>query len=190
MSHPPTIDQHILHDDAAPFRFEFSYDTREIRPELKATERSSLRVTEDQLFVIFAVLGALCLIWRYTVALGAVTLALTTFLWRMRQRSRAWRKQYEPVEETPQIIRMTLTESGYSLRGEDFVAETTWSNVISSFDLNGFLLIQGRRMPRLYVPIDELKRAGLYERVHAIVDERTNARKAALAAIKARAEAP
>ncbi len=188
MSRQPTTDQRIAHDDAAPFRFEFSYDTREMRPELKATERSSLRVTEDQLFVIFAVLGALCLVWRYTFALGAVTLALTTFLWRMRQRSRALRKQYEPLEETPQIIRMTLTESGYSLRGEDFFAETNWSNVISSFDLNGVLLIQGRRMPRLYVPIDELKRAGLYERVHAMVDERTQARKAAIAAIKARSE--
>ena len=117
MNEQPAIEQRIERDVAAPFRFEFSYDTRETRPELKATERSSVRVTEDQLFVIFAVFGALCLVWRYTVALGAVTLAVTTFLWRMRQRSRALRKQYEPLEETPQIIRMTLTQSGYSLRG-------------------------------------------------------------------------
>jgi hypothetical protein len=189
MSQQPSTEQRVVRDDAGPFRFEFSYDTREMRPELKATERSGLGITEDRMFVIFAVLGALCLIWRYTVALGAVTLALTTFLWRMRQRSREWYKRKELVEETPQVIRMTLTESGYSLRGEDFFAETNWSNVISSFELNGFLLIQGRRMPRLYVPIDELKRAGLYERVHAMVDERTQARKAAIAAIKARSEA-
>jgi hypothetical protein len=186
MDQPTT---HAPHDDGTPFRFEFSYDTRELRPELEASRKPRVGATEDQLFVIFAVLGAACLVWRYTIALGAVTLALTTFLWRMRQRSLALRKQYEPLEETPQIIRMTLTESGYALRGDDFFAETKWSNVIRSFDLNGFLLIQGRRMPRLYVPIDELKRAGLYERVHAIVDERTEARKAALAAIKAKAEA-
>jgi len=184
MSQHPTTDLATAQADAAPFRFEFSYDTREMRPELKAKERSSVRVTEDQLFVIFALFGAACLVWRYTIALGAVTLALTTFLWRMRQRSREWKKRYELVEEAPQIISMTLTESGYSLRGDDFFAETKWSNVIRSFERNGFLFIQGRRMPRLYVPIDELKRAGLYERVHAIVDERTQSLKAVLAATK------
>jgi nitrogen fixation-related uncharacterized protein len=131
-------------------------------------------------------MGVACLFWRYTIALGAVTLGLTTFLWAMRERSRALRKQYESLQEPPQIVRVTLTESGYSLRGDDFLAETKWSNVINALEMNGFLLVQAWRMPRLYVPIDELTRAGVYERVRAIVDARSAIRSAAVAAIKPR----
>lgn len=68
---------------------------------------------------------------------------------------------------------MTLTESGYSLKGDDFHAEAKWSNAIRAFETNGFLLVQSWRVPRLYIPIDELRRAGVYERVRAIVDVRS-----------------
>jgi hypothetical protein len=158
--------------DNAPFRFEASFSTRDGRPELKAIRRSR-RVTEDQLFVIFGLMGMACLFWRYTIALGAVTLGLTTFLWAIRQRSGALRTQYAPVQEPSQIVHMTLTESGFSLKGDDFYAEAKWSMVIRAFETNGFLLVQSWRVPRLYVPIDELRRAGVYERVRAIVDARS-----------------
>jgi nitrogen fixation-related uncharacterized protein len=118
-------------------------------------------------------MGIACLFWRYTIALGAVTLGLTTFLWSMRQRSEARQKQYEVLREPSQIVHMTLTESGYSLRGDDFFAEAKWSMVMRAFEANGFLLVQSWRVPRLYVPIEELRRAGVYERVRAIVDARS-----------------
>lgn len=163
--------------DNAPFRFETSYNTRNGRPELHTARlersRRSMRVTADQLFVIVGLVGMACLFWRYTIALGAVTLGLTTFLWTMRQRSDALRKQNATVQEPPQIVHMTLTESGYSLKGDDFHAEAKWSNAIRAFETNGFLLVQSWRVPRLYIPIDELRRAGVYERVRAIVDVRS-----------------
>jgi hypothetical protein len=172
--------------ELAPFHFETAYDTRAVRPELGVARRSKLGVTEDQLFVVFGVFGVACLFWRYTIALGAMTLAVTTFLWTMRQRSRALRTRYESLDEPAQIVHVTLTESGYALRGEDFFAEAKWSSVVNALELDGYLLVQGWRMPRLYLPIDELTRAGVYERVRAIVDVRSAARREALAAIKAR----
>ena len=158
--------------DTSPFRFETSYNTRDGRPKLKARRRSK-RVTENQLFVTFGVIGIACLFWRYTIALGAVTLGLMVFLWLMRRRSMALRKKHERLQEPSQIVHMALTESGYSLRGDDFFAEAKWSGVFNAFETNdGFLLVQSWHGPRLYVPIDELRRAGVYERVRAILDAR------------------
>lgn len=158
--------------DNALFRFETSYDTRDVRPNLKARGRSK-RVTENQVFVVFGLIGVACLFWRYTIALGAVTLGLMVFLWAMRRRSRALRKKYERVQEPQQIVHMALTESGYSLKGDDFFAEAKWPAVFNAFETNdGFLLVQSWHGPRLYVPIDELRRAGVYDRVRAILDAR------------------
>jgi hypothetical protein len=157
--------------DNAPFRFETSYDTRDTRPNLNASRRAR-RVTYDRLLVIVGLMGIACLFWRYTIALGAVTLGLTTFVWAMRKRTEGLRKQHEHVQEPPQIVHLTVTESGYSLKGDDFFAETKWSNVFNAIETNGFLLVQSWRGPRVHMPIEELRRAGVYERVRAIVDAR------------------
>ena len=174
-----------LLSDTAPFFFETSFDSAGERPERRASPRSKLGVTEDRLFVAFGVVGIACLFWRYTIALGAVTLALSTFAWAMRERSRTLRKDYAPLREPSRTVRMTLTQDGYSLSGDDFSAETKWSNVFNGFETDGSLLIQAWRMPRVYIKIDELKQAGVYERVREIVDAKRTARKAALAAISA-----
>jgi hypothetical protein len=156
----------------APFRFETTYDTRDGQPKLKASRRPR-RVTENQLLVIFGLIGIACLFWRYTIALGAVTLGLLTFLWTMQQRSKARRKQYGHLREPRRTVHVTLTESGFSLNGDDFFSEAKWSNVFNAIENDGLLLVQSWHGPRLYVPIDELRRAGVYERVRAIVDARS-----------------
>jgi hypothetical protein len=155
----------------APFRFETSYDTRDGRPNLNAARRSK-RVTENQLFVIFGVMGVACLFWRYTIALGAVTLGLMVFLWAMRRHSQALRKKYERLQEPSEIVHMTVTESGYSLKGDDFFAEAKWSGVFNAFETDRHLFVQSWHGPRLYVRVDELRQAGLYDRVRAILDAR------------------
>jgi len=154
-----------------PFRFETSYDTRDGRPNLQGSRRAK-GVTESQLLVSFALIGIACLFWRYTIALGSVTLGLIIFLWAMRRRSQALRKKHERLQEPPQIVRMTVTESGYSLMGDDFFAEVKWSGVFNAFETDKFLLVQSWHAPRLYVSTDELRRAGVYERVRTILDAR------------------
>jgi len=91
-------------------------------------------------------------------------------MWAMRQRTEARWNQRALVQEPLQTVHVTLTESGFSLKGEDFCAEAKWSNVVRAVETNGFLLVQSWRVPRLYIPVDELRRAGLYDRVRAIVD--------------------
>ena len=155
-----------------PFRFETSYDTREVRPEIESGKRSALGPTEDQFFVAFAVVGVAFLFSRYTIALGAALLATTTFMWAMRERSRALRKQHRSLEEPPTVVRIVVTDTGYSIEGDDFFAETSWNRVINGLELNGYLLIQSWRFPRLYLRIDELRRADVYDRIRAILDAR------------------
>jgi hypothetical protein len=176
MTTPPAVE---------PFRFETSYDTRDVRPEIKSATRSRLGPTEDQFFVAFAVIGIACLFWRYTIALGATILAVTTFLWAMRERSREIGKRYARLAEPPTVVRIRVTEAGYSIRGDDFFAESAWNRVINGLEMNGYLLIQSWRMPRVYLPIEELKQAGVYERVREILDVRGAKRQALLAEVKA-----
>jgi len=172
--------------DVEPIRFETSYDTARTRPEERAATRPRRIPTEDQLFVIFGLLGAACFVWRYTIALGVAILATTTFLWAMRERSRALRKQYEPLREPATIVKIIVTETGYSLESNDSFAKTTWNNVINGFEMDGYLLVQAWRMPRLYLPIDELRQSGVYAQVRAIVDAQSAARRALVATVNAR----
>jgi hypothetical protein len=156
-----------------PFRFETSYDTRDARLNLTASRRSTRRAVFNPIFAILGTIGIGCLFWRYTVALGVATLGLLAFVWRAQKRGEALRKRYERVQQPPQIVHLTLTESEYSLKGDDFFAEVRWSNVFNALEGNGLLIVQSWQGPRLRVPIDELQRAGVYERVRAIVDERS-----------------
>jgi hypothetical protein len=168
-----------------PFRFETSYDTSAVRPEHSPTQRSKLGLTEDQFFVVFALLGIACLFWRYTVSLGVATLFVMTFFWTMRERSRERRKHFSHLEEPPTMLHLLVTDEGYGIRGDDFQAESSWSRVINGFEMNGYLLIQSWRMPRVYLPIAELKERGVYDRVRAIVDARSAEWEAARAEARA-----
>jgi len=166
---------------AEPFVFETSYDTAVVRPEYAAHQRSSLGVTEGQLFAVFAAIGIVSLFWRYTIALGVSMLAMTAVLWLMRQRSLRARKRYGRLEEPPTKIRIRVTERGYSIQGDDFAAETSWNRVINGFECDGYLLVQAWRMPRLYLPLDEMRAAGVYDQIKAIVDAKSAERKALVA---------
>ena len=159
--------------DNAPFRFETSYDTRDAQSNLIASRRSARRVTYNLLVATLGVIGVGCLFWRYTIALGVATLGIMTFAWVMRKRGEAFRKRYERVQQPSQIVHVVLTESGYSLKGDDVFAEAKWSNMFNALEKNGVLLVQSWQGPRVRVPIDELQRAGVYERVRAIVDARS-----------------
>ena len=164
-----------------PFSFETSQDSLEGLPVPRPMERSTFGFTEDQLFIAFALVGGACLFWRYSVALGAFLLAMTTFVWAMRERAREMRRRLAPLREPPQRISIRVTDAGYSQRGEQFFAETSWKGVINGFERDGYLLVQGWRVPRVYLPVEEMKRAGVYDQIKSIVDELTVERQAARA---------
>ena len=50
-----------------------------------------------------------------------------------------------------------------------------WTRVINSRELGNFISVHAAFVPGVFLPIDALKEAGVYERVRAILDER-NAR--------------
>jgi hypothetical protein len=163
------------------FSFETSYDTGVLRPEYAAHRRSSIGLTEKQLFAAFAVVGIAFLFSAYTIALGASILAVVVFGLHMRHRSQKNRKRMAGLEEPRALIRIRVTDTGYSIRGDDFFAETSWARVINGFEADAYLLVQSWRMPRLYLPIEEMRAAGVYDRVRAIVDAKSAERNARLA---------
>lgn len=162
----------------AAFTFETSYDPNEVYRDRGAKQRTKLGLTEDQFFVAFGLLGGFLLFWRYTIALGATMLAVTAFLWAIRERSHRNRDRLTRILERPERIYIRVTESGYTVRAEELFAETSWNRVINGFETNGYLLVQSRHMPRMYLSIAELREAGLYDRIKAIVDARSAERQA------------
>ena len=44
--------------------------------------------------------------------------------------------------------------------------------------MNGYLLVQSWHMPRAYFPIEEMRQAGVYDQIKAIVDARSAEMKA------------
>lgn len=163
--------------DTGPFRFETSYNISDVVQ--RESERSRIGPTADQLFVAFGVVGIACLFWRYTIALGAVTLALTTFAWALRERSQAMRKRFNELQTPPMTVHVVVTDTGYSISGDGFSAQTTSDHLVSGFERHGRLQLQAHQMPRVYLPVEQMHRAGVYERVQAIVEPRTASWKAA-----------
>jgi hypothetical protein len=167
------------------FRFESEYDTSDITRPLNRKRPTKVGLTEDQLLMGFGVLGALLLFWKFTISLGAGILAMGTFLWAMRERSRAIHERYQALREPATHVHVGATESRYWIRGDDFAAEAAWERVINAIEHDGMLIVQGWNMPRVYFPVDELRRAGVYDAVHAIVDKRSVAYRARLAEARA-----
>ena len=162
-----------MSDPARPFSFETSFSTSNAWPKGTRRSKSMLGLTESHLFVLFAFVGAACLLWKYTIALGACVLGMTTFAWAMRERSRKWRAGYERLVDPPETVRVGANETGYWVRGDGFFAENEWEGVINGIEADGFLIVQSRRVPRVQFPIDELKATGAYEPIRGIVDART-----------------
>jgi hypothetical protein len=155
-----------------PFSFESSFDPNDPR-ERAVKRRPKFGIAEDTFFVAFGLLSGLLLFWKYTIALGAVMLAMTTFAWAMRERSREFRKRHERLRPPAERVRVGATEAGYWLRGTDHFAEASWNGVVNSFELDGYLLVQSWHMPRAYFSIDEMRTAGVYDQIKAIVDARS-----------------
>lgn len=163
-----------------PFSFETSFTTDNAWPKANRRARSKFGLTEDQLFVFFAFVGAAFLLWKYTIALGAGVLGMTTFAWAMRERSRKWRVGYQRLVDSPETMRVGATETGYWVRGDGFFAECRWDRIFNAIEADGHLIVQARRVPRVQFPIDELKAAGAYEPIRRLVEAPTARYKEAL----------
>lgn len=158
---------------ATPFRFETEYEMSEVARARPPRRETKLGLTEDQIFMAFGVIGAALLFWKFTISLGAGILAMGTFLWAMRERSRTMRKRYAALREPAGRVRVGATESAYWIRGDEFSAESTWNRVINALELNDMLLVQSWTMPGVYFPVAELREAGVYDNIRALVDERS-----------------
>ena len=166
------------------FRFETEYELRDVQ-RARTRRETKLGLTEDQIFMAFGVIGAVLLFWKFTISLGAGILAMGTFLWALRERSREIRKRYEGLREPEGRVRVGATESGYWIRGDEFSAESTWNRVINALEVNGMLIVQSWTMPRVYFPVEELRDAGVYDAIHALVDERSAAHRVRMDAARA-----
>lgn len=168
------------------FRFETEYDLSDVTwPRPRAQRRTPIGLTEDQILIGLGVVGAILLFWKFTISLGAGILAMGTFLWTMRERSREIRKRYEGLREARGRVRVGASESGYWIRGEDFLAEAAWTRVINAIEADEMLIVQSWTMPRVSFPVQELRDAGVYDALHALVDERSAAHRARMDAMRA-----
>ena len=168
------------------FRFETEYDLSDVtQPRPRLPRRTPLGATEDQLLIAFGVVGVILLFWKFTISLGAGIVAMGTFLWAMRERSREFRKRYAGLREPRGRVRVGASESGYWIRGEDFSAEAGWTRVINAIEIDDMLAVQSWTMPRVHFPVAALREAGVYDAIHALVDERSAVYRERMAAARA-----
>lgn len=165
--------------EATPFRFEISYDPGEVNKLFFASSPRGA-FDGDRILIGVGLTGVACLFWVYMIALGAALLAGGTLAWWMRERIRDFSRSSEQAYLPSVAVHVTVTEAGYSIRGDDFSADTSWSHLTSSSERNGLLTLQSRQFPRVLLSVDQMKRAGVYVAITAIANAKRAERLAAL----------
>ena len=156
------------------FSFESSFDSNE--PRDRAFKRTSkLGVSEEIIFVVFGLLSGLLLFWKYTIALGAVMLAVTTFLWSIFERSR---EESKTIREGRAAGRTTpCRRDGEGILGAGRLTislKQSWGAVFNGFETNGYLLVQSLAHAAGVPPRSKrCGQAGVYDQIKAIVDARS-----------------
>ncbi len=159
-------------DAVQPFRFEATYNTSDVETAVARGDRPFRHVSVDRIFIALGIVGVLLLFWIYTIALGAAILAIATFAWGVREKSRGGQKRARRFMQPAETVRVGGNESEYWIEGDGFSARAAWMRVRTSHELGGYVLLRALRVPTVYLPIAVLQEAGAYEHVKAILDER------------------
>src|SRR4051794_23590716 len=122
-----------------PFVFETTYEASTARRTMVERERATGRMGQDMVLLVSGVLGFLLLLSRYTFALGAGVLAVSTFGFAMKNRARSAPDRVAEAEPKPITVR--VTEAGYSISSPSSSATGTWENVRGFGEMGGYFTL-------------------------------------------------
>jgi hypothetical protein len=115
---------------------------------------------------LIAALGLACLFWPYTALLGVLMISLAIggpLIPRF-----ALADYYRRTSYLHQPITFGASEHEVWAHGESFRIVSRWDNVTVWRESQGWLLLSPRGMTQVFLEIDQLKRAGVYDPVAAL----------------------
>jgi hypothetical protein len=158
---------------AEPFVFETTYDPVAAQEEFMKAAKAEPTPRGDMVLIVAALLGFALLAWRYTFSLGAGIIATCTFGYAMKTRGREFTRRVAGFDRGPVHIR--ITNEGYAFSAPTFTSQGTWENVRGFNESHGYLRFHGWFMNQVFLRVEDLKAAGVYDQVKAMAEERRRA---------------
>jgi hypothetical protein len=158
--------------DSSTFAFELSFELTEdeyVRRESEFLSRRSWR--SDIAKALLTVLGIACLFRSSTIPiaillLGAAVAAWTSPIW-YRSTQRDW---YRKRLYLHGLISCGVSERGIWFKGGALTVESGWDGVTVWGEAHNDLWIAAFGMPTIYLPIAELQKRNLYDRVRSLAE--------------------
>jgi len=118
---------------------------------------------------LFAVFGVAALFWRYTAAVGVLVLLIIAFIAALPRMMRsALQTRFDESDHLHGPVAYGVSSRGFWLRGETLGAESDWAGLRVWDEREGWLILFGSGMPPVYLPIGDLRSAGLYDDVKTL----------------------
>ena len=112
------------------------------------------------------IVGAAALLSLRTTALGVVILIICTFVWTAPQMARwASRHEYSNTNYLHGPLTYGVSDQKLWFRSAHLYSESTWAGLINWDERGGTLRLAASGLPELFFSVDELRGAGVYERL-------------------------
>lgn len=153
--------------EPAPFSYEYVTTVSQdqyVRRESALLGRRPMWV--NVVIALLMLMGIACLVRASTIPLALLLLAVGIAAWTSPLWTRiAYRGMYQKASYLHGPITYGVNERGPSFKGGELSAKSHWDNVKVWGELDEQMWIAASGMPTVFLPIEELRARGLYERV-------------------------
>jgi len=156
-------------DRAVPFSFEHAWEmtladfVRLNTATIRLSTRAYLRLAA------IAALAVAALFWRYTAGVGVLVLLVTVFVVAMPRVQRPiLRKNFTEFGYLRGPVAYGVSSRGFWLRGLNLGAECDWAGLRQWQEREGWLILSTSGMPPVYLPVGDLRSAGVYDAVKTL----------------------
>ena len=117
--------------------------------------------------VIWLALAVTLLFSPYTLILGILLIIALGLIWSFSFWAAPLQKaNFESAPKVPHTYE--VTDRGFSVRTPESFSEALWAQLLSWEEYQGVLRLSARDMQPVYLPVDRLRTAGVYEQVLAL----------------------
>jgi hypothetical protein len=153
--------------------FTFEFQTEMSEEDYRAGQSSGLPRSRRSWILLTAatILGIAAMFSLRTMAVGVVVLTLCTFAWTYPRWSRNFAgKDYWSRRYLHGPLTYGISDQKLWFRGRHLYSESTWEGLSVWEEKDGVLRLHANGMPELFLPIDILRNAGVYDKVRECIN--------------------
>jgi hypothetical protein len=146
-------------------RLDYRFTHRLTRDEYIESQSFLKKKVRSRAVLVIAAVGIAFLFWEYTFLIGIGLLLLFTVIVVAPGILHVGAgSQYSSSKYLQYTLTCAFTKSGISVKGENgLTASCSWNNHIQWVEDRDWITVSGAGMPGIYIPVDDLKRSGMYE---------------------------